>query len=204
MSTKNILHTFTKMLAISSDLNIFAPPGAFPREADRGLCNFLHVTLTKNPNFSDFDRLDGGRTLDPRCLYSVSGLFRGYIERFCSFHSRHNRNFALAREFLWGTHTGISDPAKIPIQAEIGIWNLAEDLVDTPRYSVWSLRTLRLYQPTADRPWWVLAVGMWYFHAIAMKICLKRHKMLKWEARFCTHTATVRHPGAPSALQGWI
>ena len=46
----------------------------------------------------------------------------------------------------------ISDTAKIPIQAEIGIWSLEEDLVDTPRYSVWSLRILRLYQPTTDRP----------------------------------------------------
>ena len=97
-----------------------APPGAFPREADRGLCNFLHVTLTKNPIFSDFERLDGGRTLDPRCLYSGSGLFRGYIERFSNFYSRRGRNFALAREFLWGTHTGISDPTKIPIRG-VGI-----------------------------------------------------------------------------------
>ena len=76
----------------------FAPPGAFPREADRGLCNFLHVTLTPNPKISDFERLDGACSLDPRCIYSVSGLFRGYIERFSNFYSRPRRNFASARE----------------------------------------------------------------------------------------------------------
>ena len=81
--------------------SIFAPPGAFPREADRALCNFLHVPLRPNPKISDFERLDGGRTLDPRCLYSVSGLFRGYIGRFVKKSSRRGRNFALAREFLW-------------------------------------------------------------------------------------------------------
>ena len=79
-------------------ITFFAPPGAFPREADRGLCNFLHVTLRKNPNFSDFERLDGACSLDPRCLYSGSGLFRGYIERFSNFPSTPRRNFALARE----------------------------------------------------------------------------------------------------------
>ena len=78
-----------------------APPGAFPREADRGLCNFLHVPLMPNPKISDFERLDGACSLDPRCLYSGSGLFRGYIERFSNFHSTGRRNFALAREFLW-------------------------------------------------------------------------------------------------------
>ena len=87
---------------IRCESTFFAPPGAFPREADRGLCNFLHVPLTKNPNFSDFGRLDGGRTLDPRCLYSVSRLFRGYIERFSNFYSRRGRNFASAREILSG------------------------------------------------------------------------------------------------------
>ena len=80
------------------------------------MSNFLHVPLTKNAIFSDFERLDGAASLDPRCLYSGSGLFRGGIERFSNFYSTGRRNFALAREFLWGTLTEISDPAKIPIQ----------------------------------------------------------------------------------------
>ena len=81
---------------------LVAPPGAFPREADRGLCNFLHVTLMPNPKISDFGRLDGAGALDARCLYSVSGLFRGYIERFSNFYSRPRRNFASARELESG------------------------------------------------------------------------------------------------------
>ena len=72
---------------------IVAPPGAFPREADRGLCNFLHVTLMSNPKISDFERLDEAASLDPRGLYSVSGRFRGYIGRFVK------KKFAARTEF---------------------------------------------------------------------------------------------------------
>ena len=83
-------------------MRIIAPPGAFPRKADRALCNFLHVTLTPNPKISDFGRLDGACSPHPRSLYSGSGLFRGYIARFVKKSSRPRRNFASAREILSG------------------------------------------------------------------------------------------------------
>ena len=80
----------------------YRAPGRFSPECPpRAMSNFLHVTLTKNAIFSDFGRLDGAGALDPRCLYSGSGRFRGGIERFCKKKSSRRRNFAFARELLW-------------------------------------------------------------------------------------------------------
>ena len=62
---------------------LVAPPGAFPREADRA----FGVSVTH-----------GGRAPHARVLYSGSGLFRGYIARFVKKSSRPRRNFASARE----------------------------------------------------------------------------------------------------------
>ena len=73
-------------------------------------------------------------------------VLKGFVKKIES-----QKEFRISEGVRKRTRTEISDPAKIPIQAEIGIWILEEDLVDTPRYSVWSLRMLRLYQPTADR-----------------------------------------------------
>ena len=56
-------------------------------------------------------------------VHSVSGAYIRFsgrsVAKGISF-SRGRRNFALAREFLWGTLTEISDPAKIPIQ-DLGV-----------------------------------------------------------------------------------
>ena len=115
------------------------------------MSNFLHVTFRKNPKISDFGRLDGACALDAETLYSGSGLFHDSIGRFSNFGSSGRRNFASAMEIPLASMSEIADSAKIPIQAENGIWNQTCHPVDTPTCSEWSLRVLWLFQPTVDR-----------------------------------------------------
>ena len=71
-----------------------APPGRFSPECPAGaMSNFLHVTLTSE---AMYEGLVGPRALGLRCSYSVSGYRPGYIERFCSNHSRRNSDFSSA------------------------------------------------------------------------------------------------------------
>ena len=59
-----------------------------------------------------FEALDGAGALGLRCVYSVSGPFRGHIEGVCKNYSSGRRNFPLAVEVETGDHSKIPDMSK--------------------------------------------------------------------------------------------
>ena len=56
-----------------------------------------------------FEGLDGAASLGLRCLYLVSGSFRGHIGGFSKNYSSGRRNFPLAVEVETGHHSKIPD-----------------------------------------------------------------------------------------------